>query len=115
MAGANHRVSTDGILLALAGTACLLAATTAAVADQPRLVTALAVVAGLPAVLAAAADVATDYGPSLTFQLVLGVAALAGALAAVPGRHYVTIATLGVAGLMGLGRIYEVKVRGKPR
>lgn len=107
------RLSTEGVILALAGAACLLAATTATLRAEPDLVVALAVIAGVPSVLASVVDLLSEYVPGTELHLLLGVAASAGALVALPGRHYLTAATLGVAGLMGLGRIYEVEVRGK--
>jgi hypothetical protein len=109
----DPRLSDDGVILALAGVACLLAAGTAASRGQPGPVAVFAVLAGAPAVVAVGADFLTDYTPGLRPHLLLGVAALVGAVAAVPGEHYVNVATLGVASLMGLGRIFEVEVRGK--
>lgn len=107
------RLSDDGVILALAGAACLLAAGTAYSLGQPGPIVVFAVLAGVPAVVAVGADLLTDYTTGLRPHLVLGVAALVGAAAAVPGEHYVNVATLGVASLMGLGRVFEVEVRGK--
>ncbi|WP_178915101.1 hypothetical protein [Natronomonas gomsonensis] len=111
----DPRFSDDGVILALAGAACLLAAGTAYSLDQPSPVVVFAVLAGIPAVVAVGGDLLTDYTPGLRPHLLLGVAALVGAVAAVPGEHYVNVATLGVASLMGLGRVFEVEVRGKGR
>jgi hypothetical protein len=108
----DPRLSDDGVILALAGAACLLAAGTAYSLDQPSPVVVFAILAGIPAVVAVGGDLLTDYTPGLRPQLLLGVAALVGAVAAVPGEHYVNVATLGVASLMGLGRVFEVEVRG---
>lgn len=110
---APKRLSDDGVILALAGAACLLAATTAHVRGQPEQVTFFALMAGIPAVGAVLLDFATDYVPGVRVHLLLGVAAVLGATFAVPDRHYVNIATLLVAGLMGLGRVYEREYRDK--
>ncbi|MFT4883323.1 MAG: hypothetical protein ACI8U4_000827 [Natronomonas sp.] len=112
-ADGEKRISDDGLILALAGAACLLAANTAYGRSQPNAVIVFASLAAVPALAAAVADLATDYVPSIRIHLLLGAAALTGAAFAVPGRHYVNIATLGVAGLMGLGRVIEVEYRGK--
>ena len=113
MGESEPRLSTEGMILVLAGAACLLAAATAAPRGEPDLVVALAVIAGAPAALASIVDLLSRYVPGMGLHLLLGVAASAGALVALSGPHYLTAATLGVAGLMGLGRIYEVEVRSK--
>jgi hypothetical protein len=109
----GKRLSDDGLILALAGSACLLAANTAYGRNQPDAVIVFALLAGVPALAAVVVDVATDYVPGIRLHFLLGGAALAGAAFAAPGHHYVNIATLGVAGLMGIGRVFEVEYRGK--
>jgi hypothetical protein len=111
--GGEKRLSDDGLILALAGAACLLAANTAYERGQPDAVIVFALLAGLPALAAVVADLATDYVPDIRVHLLLGGAALLGAIFAVPGRHYANIATLLVASLMGLGRVLEIEYRGK--
>jgi hypothetical protein len=111
--GGEKRISDDGLVLALAGAACLLAANTAYSRGQPDAVIVFAMLAAVPALGAVVADLATDYVPGIRVHLLLGASALVGAVFAVPGRHHVNIATLGVAGLMGLGRVFEVEYRGK--
>jgi hypothetical protein len=111
--GGEKRLSDDGLILALAGAACLLAANTAYGRGQPDAVIVFAMLAAVPALAAVVADFATDYVPDIRIHLLLGASALVGAAFAVPGRHYANIATLGVAGLMGLGRVFEVEYRGK--
>ncbi|QLD85476.1 hypothetical protein HWV23_06970 [Natronomonas halophila] len=109
----EKRLSDDGLILALAGAACLLAANTAYSRSQPDAVIVFAMLAAVPALAAVVADLATDYVPTIRIHLLLGASALVGAAFAVPGRHYANIATLAVAGLMGLGRVFEVEYRGK--
>lgn len=108
----DPRLSDDGVILALAGVACLLAAGTAYSRGQPSPVVVFAILAGVSATVAAGSDLFTDYTPGLRPHLLFGVAALIGAVAAYPGGHYVNVATLGVASLMGLGRILDIEVRG---
>jgi hypothetical protein len=108
-------LSDDGIVLFFAALAGLLAATTAHSAGQPLPVVGFAVLAGLPALAAFLADVLTDVVPGTGLELVVGGAALAGALAAVPGRHYVNLATLLVAAALVLWRVVDVEFRDAER
>lgn len=108
-------LSDDGILLFFAGLASLLAATTAASTGEPQPVTVFAVLAGLPALAAFAADLVSDFVPGTGLELLVGGSALAGGLFAVPGRHYVNIATLFVAAALVLWRVVDVEFRDAER
>lgn len=108
-------ISDDGIVLAFAGAACLLAALNAATTDQSLLVVAFAVVAGVVAVVAVAADVLAGFVPDTRVHLAVGGAALLGGLAAAPGRHWPNVATLGVAAALAFWRVVDVEFRGAER
>lgn len=108
-------LSDDGIVLFFAALACLLAAATAHSTGQPRLVVGFALLAGAPAATAFLADVASGFVPGSGLESLVGGAALVGAAAAVPGRHYANVATLLVAGALVLWRIIDVEVRDAER
>lgn len=108
-------LSDDGIVLFFVALACLLAATTAYSTGQPLPVVGFAVLAGLPSLAAFLGDVLTDFVPATGLELLVGGSALAGALFAVPGRHYVNLATLLVAAALVLWRVVDVEVRGAER
>ena len=108
-------LSDDGILLFFAALASLLAATTAVSTGQPQAVTVFAVLAGLPALAGFAADLVSGFVPGTGLELLVGGAALVGGLFAVPGRHYVNIATLFVAAALVLWRVVDVEFRDAER
>ena len=108
-------LSDDGVVLFFAALACLLAATTAYSTGEPLPIVVFAVLAGLPAGAAFLADVLTDFVPGTGLELLVGGSALAGALFAVPGRHYVNLATLLVAAALVLWRVVDVEYRGAER
>lgn len=109
------RLSDDGIMLAFTGAASLLAATTASVTGEPRPIAVFAGVAGGTAIGAFAVDVVTDYVPDNRVHLLVGAAALVGALFALPGRDWVNVATLGVAAALVLWRVVDTEYRGAER
>lgn len=108
-------LSDDGILMFFAALACLLAALTAHTTGQPDPVAVFAVVASVPAGVAFVADVLSDFVPGTGLELLVGGAALVGALFAVPGRYYVNIATLLVAASLVLWRVVDVEFRDAER
>lgn len=108
-------LSDDGIVLFIAALGCLLAATTAYSTGEPPAIVVFAVLAGLPSMAAFLADVLTDFVPGTGLELLVGGSALVGALFAVPGRHYVNLATLLVAAALVLWRVIDVEFRGAER
>lgn len=108
-------LSDDGVVLALAAAACLLAAGTASSTGQPQPVVVFAGVAGTPAVVAFLADALSEYVPGTGVELLVVGAALVGAAFAAPGRHYVNVATLAVAAALVGWRIYDVEFRDAER
>lgn len=109
------RLSDDGIMLAFAGGACLLAATAASVTGQPRPIAVFAGVAGGTAIAAFAGDVFTDYVPDNRVHLLVGGAALVAAALALPGRDWANVATLGAAAALVLWRVVDVEYRDAER
>lgn len=108
-------LSDDGILLFFAALASLLAATTAYSTGQPQPITVFAVLAGLPALVAFVADLASDFVPGTGLELLVGGTALLGGGFAVPGRHYANVATLFVAAALVLWRVVDVEFRDAER
>ena len=108
-------LSDDGILLFFVALGCLLAASTAYTTGQSLAIVVFAVLAGAPAAVAFLADVVSEFVPGTRLELMVGGAALVGAAAAVPGRHYVNIATLVVAAALVGWRVVDVEVRGAER
>ena len=105
-------LSDDGILLLVAGGACLLAAATARTRGQPGSVVVFGMAAGAVALPPFVADLLSAYVPGLRVHLLVGAAAaLAGALA-LPGGHYLNAATFGVAAALVLWRVVDVEFLG---
>lgn len=104
-------LSDDGILLFFAGSACLLAATTASMRGQPRPVVLLGVAAGIPAIVGFLADLFTEYVPSTRVHLLVGGLAFLGTGYALQGSHYANAATLGAAAALVLWRYFDVEYR----
>lgn len=108
-------LSDDGVVLAFAGAASLLAAATAHRRGQSPAVVGPALVAGGVAAVAVGLDVATDRVAGTPVEVAVGGAALAGALAALGWSHWVNAATLGTAAALVLWRVVDVERRGAER
>ena len=105
-------LSDDGILLLVAGAACLLAAATAHTRGQPGPVVVFGAAAAVVALPPFVADLLSAYVPDLRVHLLVGAAAaLAGALA-LPGGHYLDAATFGAAAALVLWRVVDVEFLG---
>ena len=105
-------LSDDGILLLVAGAACLLAAATARTRGQPGPVAVLGAAAGAVALPLFVVDLLSAYAPGLRVHLLVGgAAALAGVLA-LPGGHYLNAATFGAAAALVLWRVVDVELLG---
>ena len=105
-------LSDDGILLLVAGVACLLAAATARTRGQPGPVAVFGAAAGAVALPPFVVDLLSAYVPGLRVHLLVGgAAALAGAFA-LPGGHYLNAATFGAAAALVLWRVVDVEVLG---
>ncbi len=109
------RISDDGILLAFAAAACLLAATTAYIRGQPAGVYGFAFLGGATAGVGTMADFLTDFTPGTTLEVCIGALGLLAAAAAVSGPHYVNLATLLAASALIFWRVYDVEYRGAAR
>ena len=104
-------LSDDGILLLVAGAACLLAAT-ARTRGQPGPVVVFGAAAAVVALPPFVADLLSAYIPDLRVHLLVGAAAaLAGALA-LPGGHYLNAATFGAAAALVLWRVVDIEFLG---
>jgi len=105
-------LSDDGILLLVAGVACLLAAATARARGQPGSVVVFGAAAAVVALPLFVADLLSAYVPGLRVHLLVGAAAaLAGALA-LPGGHYLNATTFGAAAALVLWRVVDVEFLG---
>lgn len=108
-------LSDDGILMFFAAAACLLSAAVGVTTDLPVSVAVIAAAGGVPAGVAFVADVRSAFVPGSRLELLVGGAAVIGALLAVPGRYYVTIGTLLAAAALVLWRVFDVEVRDAER
>ena len=105
-------LSDDGILLLVAGVACLLAAATARTRGQPGPVVVFGAAAAVVALPPFVADLLSAYVPGLRVHLLVGAAAaLAGALV-LSGGHYLDAATFGAAAALVLWRVVDVEFLG---
>ena len=105
-------LSDDGILLLVAGAACLLAAATARAQGQLEPVVVFGAAAAAVALPPFVVDLLSAYVPGLRVHLLVGgAAALAGALA-LPGGHYLNATTFGAAAALVLWRVVDVEFLG---
>ena len=103
-------LSDEGVLLFFAGVACLLATVTAATRGQPEPVVAFGAAAGAVGLLVVAVDLLSGYVPGQWTHLAVGGGALLAAGFAAAGRHYVNVATFGVAAALVLWRAFDLEV-----
>ena len=105
-------LSDDGILLLIAGVACLLAAATARTRGQPGSVVVFGAAAAVVALPPFVADLLSAYIPDLRVHLLVGAAAALAGVFALPGGHYLDAATFGAAAALVLWRVVDVKFLG---
>jgi len=103
-------LSDEGVLLFFAGVACLLATVTAATRGQPEPVVAFGAAAGAVGLLVVVVDLLSGYVPGRWTHLAVGGGALLAAGFAAAGRHYVNVATFGVAAALVLWRVFVLEV-----
>ena len=104
-------LSDDGILLLVAGAACLLAAT-ARTRGQPGPVVVFGAAAAVVALPPFVADLLSAYVPGLRVHLLVGAAAALAGVFALPGGHYLDAATFGAAAALVLWRVIDVEFLG---